>query len=54
MIICGRGADAIKRGKNTRKGGLLVNKCMNLEVTIRHPPPHEVAIAITNFFFYNF
>lgn len=53
-MIWGRGTDLIKRGKNTRKGGLLVNKCMNLEVTIRYPPPHEVTIALTDFFFYNF
>lgn len=52
-MIWGRGTDLIKRGKNTRKGGLLVNKCMNLEVTIRHPPLHEVAIAVTDTFFYN-
>jgi len=50
-MIWGRGTNLIKRGKKTRKGGLLANKCMNLEVTVRHPALHEVAIAVTDFFF---
>lgn len=42
-----RAIDQGRRGKKTKKGGPLVNKCMNLELTIKNPPLHETAIVVT-------
>lgn len=51
-MIRGKGIYLTKRGKTPRKGRLLVNECMNLEVMIIHSPLREVAIAVTDRFFY--
>lgn len=51
-ITWGRAIDPVRRGKKIKKREPPVNKCMNLEVTIRNPPLHKVAIVVTGLGFF--